>query len=208
MAEQRVAIEGTVPVSGTVTSSPSGTQNVLVTNTSGSPVITQAVTTPAPAAYTTLIEDVTSVNTANNYLSIFNPVGSGKILSFAQFVCFPYATAAQATTINMEVQRTSAASAGTLLAAANINKFDTTQANSIAEVRTGNPTVTLVGTVPLIAVPPALTNAANGTSSPADIIPPTGTLFICRPGEGVVVKQLAGAGTVQKWSLGFSWAEI
>lgn len=170
--------------------------------------LTIATTPEGALPYTTLIENVVSVNTANNYLSIFNPVGSGKTIIFSQFVAFPYATAAQATTINMDVQRISAASAGTQLAAANINKFDTAQANSIAEVRTGNPTVTTVGTVPLLAIPPAITSAANGVSSIADIIPPQGSLFICHPGEGVVVRQGAGAGTTQVWSLGFTWLEI
>jgi hypothetical protein len=186
----------------------SAEQTVRIDSSAANPVFTQSPVALTGMVYTTLIENVPTVNTANNYLSVFNPIGSGKNLIFAQFTAFPYATAAQATTINMEVQRISTATGGTQLAAANINKFDTTQANATAEVRTGNPTVTLVGTVPLIAIPPAITNAANGVSSPVDIIPPTGSLFICRPGEGVVVKQLAGAGTTQVWSLGLTWSEI
>jgi hypothetical protein len=157
--------------------------------------------------YTTLIEDVTGVVAANNFLSIFNPLGSGKSLVIAQFTCFPYATAAAAPTVNMDVFRTSAASAGTLLAAANISKFDTTQANSIAEVRTGNPTVTTVGTVPVVAVPPAITAAAGGVSSTVIIVPPSGALFLVRPGEGIVARTASGS-VGQKWSLGFSWSEI
>lgn len=157
--------------------------------------------------YTTLIEDTASVATANNFLSIFNPVGSGKNIVFYQFVCFPYATAATGPTINMEVQRVSAASGGTQLAAANINKFDTLQPNSIAEVRTGNPTVTLVGTLPILAIPPAITSAGVGVSSTASIIPPTGALFVCHPGEGLVVRQPAGADVDERWSLGFTWTE-
>lgn len=183
-------------------------QIVRIDSSAAFPIFTQPPTAITGSIYTTLIQNTLSVNTANNYLSLFNPLGSGKNLMIAQFTAFPYATAAQATTINMEVQRISAASGGALLAAANINKFLTSQGNSIAEVRTGNPTVTLVGTIPIVAIPPALTTAANGVSSPANIIPPSGSLFTCVPGEGVVVKQLAGAGTTQVWSLGFSWAEI
>lgn len=157
--------------------------------------------------YTTLVRNTPGVVAANNFLSIFNPVGSGKNLIIEQFVCFPYATAAATPTDNMEVWRTSAASAGTQLAAANIGKFDTTQANSIAEVRTGNPTTTLVGTVPILAIPPAVTASGSGVSSTTTIIPPSGALFICRPGEGIVARTPAGD-VDQAWSLGFSWLEV
>lgn len=157
--------------------------------------------------YTTLIHNALGVVAANNFLSLFNPVGSGKTLTIAQFICYPYATAAAAPTDNMQVWRTTAASVGTLLAAANINKFDTAQSNSIAEVRTGNPTTTLLGTVPVLAIPPAVTAAAGGVSATSNIVPPTGALFTCHPGEGVVARTPAGS-VGQVWSLGFSWLEI
>lgn len=157
--------------------------------------------------YTTLINNVLGVVAANNFLSIFNPVGSGKTITLARFICYPYATAAATPTDNMQVWRTTAASVGTLLAAANIGKFDTTQPNSIAEVRTGNPTTTLLGTVPVLSVPPAVTSAAGGVSSTTNINPPTGVLFTCRPGEGIVARTPAGS-VGQVWSLGFAWFEL
>lgn len=169
--------------------------------------ITTTTTPEGALLYTTLIRNALGVVAANNFLSVFNPVGSGKTMVVAQFVCFPYATAATTPTDNMEVWRISAASVGTQLAAANIGKFDTTQPNSIVEVRTGNPTTTLVGTVPVLAIPPAVTSSAGGVSSTVSIIPPSGSLFVCRPGEGVVARTPAGA-VGQTWSLGFSWAEI
>lgn len=182
-------------------------QVVRIDSSALNPVFTQPPTAIVGSIYTTLIRNTLGVVAANNFLSVFNPVGSGKNLVVAQFVCFPYATAAATPTDNMEVWRTSAASVGTLLAAANIGKFDTAQANSVAEVRTGNPTTTLVGTVPVLAVPPAVTSAAGGVSSTVSIIPPSGSLFTCRPGEGVVARTPAGS-VGQTWSLGFSWAEI
>jgi len=197
-AENTVRIDGTsvVNVSGTVTTA----------NTSATPLFVTQGTAPGQI-YTTLIRNTLGVVAANNFLSLFNPLGSGKNVVVAQFVCFPYATAATSPTDNMEVWRTSAASAGTLLAAANIGKFNTSQSNSVAEVRTGNPTTTLVGTIPVLAIPPAVTSAAAGISSTINIIPPSGSLFICQPGEGVVARTPAGA-VGQVWSLGFSWAEI
>lgn len=197
-AENTVRIDGAsvVNVSGTVTTA----------NTSTTPLFVTQGTSPGQI-YTTLIRNTLGVVAANNFLSVFNPLGSGKNIIIAQFVCFPYATAAAAPTDNMEVWRISAASAGTQLAAANINKFDTTQTNSIADVRTGNPTTTLVGTLPVLAIPPAITSAAGGVSSTVSIIPPSGSLFTCRPGEGVVARTPAGS-VGQTWSLGFSWAEL
>jgi len=180
---------------------------VRIESSAANPVYTLPPTATVGNVYTTLIRNTLGVVAANNFLSVFNPVGSGKTLVFAQFVCFPYATAATTPTDNMEVWRTTAATVGTLLAAANVGKFDTAQPNSIAEVRTGNPTTTLLGTVPVVAVPPAVTAAAGGASSTINIIPPSGSLFKCAPGEGVVARTPAGA-VGQVWSLGFSWVEM
>lgn len=180
---------------------------VSIESSAANPIFTFPTAAAAGNIYATLIEDTASVVTANNYLSIFNPVGSGKLVEFFQFVCFPYATAATGPTINMEVWRTTAASAGTLLAAANVSKFDTAQPNASSEVRTGNPTTTLLGTMPLLAIPPAVTSAGAGVSSTTTVVPPQGALFICRPGEGVVARQPAGADVDERWSLGFTWSE-
>lgn len=196
MAEMRIAIEGLADSTG----------DSLRIRSDGA--LTVSTIPEGSLVYTTLIEDAAVVATANNYLSIFNPVGSGKNFTFAQFTAFPYATAATGPTINMEVWRTSAASGGTLLAAANINKFDTQQQNSLAEVRTANPTATLIGTLPILAVPPAITSSGTGVSASVAIIPPNSTLFVCHPGEGVVVRMPAGGDVDERWSLGFTWLEM
>lgn len=179
--------------------------HTLSVRTDGS--LTTSTTPEGSLGYTTLIRNTLGVVAANNFLSVFNPVGSGKTILIAQFVCYPYATAAATPTDNMEVWRTTTASAGTLLAAANVNKFSTAQTNSVAEVRTGNPTVTLLGTVPVLGVPPAVTAAGGGVSATTNIVPPSGVLFSCAPGEGVVARTPAGS-VGQTWSLGFSWLEM
>lgn len=204
MAENEIRVDSapTRPVYNSIVDS---TGDVLKIRSDGS--ITTSTAPEGAVPYGTLIRNTLGVVAANNFLSIFNPVGSGKSLIFSQFICFPYATAATSPTDNMEVWRTTAASAGTLLAAANVGKFDTAQANSIAEVRTGNPTCTLLGTVPVLAVPPAVTAAASGVGSTINIIPPAGSIFVCHPGEGVVARTPAGA-VGQVWSLGFSWLEV
>jgi len=155
--------------------------------------------------YTTLVSEVAGTVAAQNLLSVFNPSGSGKTMVFYQFVAYPYAGAAATATNSVNVFRTTAASGGSLRAAADINKFITTQPNSIAEVRTGNPTTTN-GNVPIISIPPALTSAGSGISGTNTLVPPTGAAFVCLPGEGVVVRVAAGD-VDQLFDLGFTWSE-
>lgn len=157
--------------------------------------------------YGTLIADTLGVVAANNFLSVFNPAGSGKTLYVLTYRVYPWATAATSVTVSMGAWRTSAASGGTLLAASNINKFNTTQPNSVAEVRTGNPTCTLVGTVPIVAIPPAIASGASGAGVTASIEPPSGTLFAIRPGEGVVCRTASGS-VGQLWNISLSWYEM
>jgi hypothetical protein len=205
MAELQVRIDGAASTAAPMTIQ-DATGDKLSVRSDGA--ITVSSIPEGALPYTTLIEDTAVVATANNYLSVFNPLGSGKNVTFAQFTAFPYATAASTATVNMDVWRTTAASGGTLLAAANINKFDTAQTNSVMEVRTANPTCTLLGTLPVLAIPPAITSAGAGVSATVAIIPPSASLFVCHPGEGVVVRMAAGGDVDERWSLGFTWLEI
>lgn len=157
--------------------------------------------------FTTLVRNTPGVVAANTFLSVFNPVGSGKTITFSQFVCFPYANAGTTVTDNMEVWRITAASGGTLLATSDINKFDTQEPNSVAQVRTLNPTVTVLGSVPVLAIPPAIGTGGAGVGATINIIPASGTIFVCHEGQGLAARTPVGA-LGQSWSLGFSWLEI
>ncbi len=197
-----MSAENTVRVDGII---PTATGAMTIANTAMTPIY---VTSGIPAGtqlYTTQIVDAPGVVAANNFLSIFNPLGSGKVFTFYQFVAFPYAGGATSATASMAVFRTTAASGGTLRPAADVGKFVTSQTNSVSEVRTGNPTTTNAN-VPILSVPPAITAAAAGVSAVASITPPTGASFICLPGEGVVARTAAGD-TDQFWDLGFVWSE-
>ena|SRR5882757_865826 len=205
---------GTQAVSGTVTTTPSGTQTVSGTVTalpSGTQAVSGTVTSVpgVPAGYNFYLHSLSSavgVVAGNNFLSVFNPVGSGKTIVFYQSIIQSFATAAASSAASMDTFRTSAASAGTLIAAANINKFATSQPNSIAEVRVGNPTVTTVGTTTL-GVAPAVTSSGAGVSAGAGGNPPPGATFVCLPGEGLVMRTSAGD-VDQLWNLTFVWAEF
>lgn len=197
MAEMVVKVEGVTPTANGAMS---------VANTITTPIYVAQGMVPGLNIYTTLVGEAPGVVAANNFMSIFNPISSGKIFIVYQFVCFPYAGAASTATGNMNVHRVTAASGGTLRAASDINKFVTTEPNSVAEVRTGNPTVTILGTTPILAIPPAITSAGSGVSATVNIIPPSGAVFHVLPGEGIVARTTAGD-VDQLWSLGFTWGE-
>lgn len=149
--------------------------------------------------------DAPGVVAANNFMSIFNPVGSGKTVSFFSIAVDCFAGGASGTASSLVVDRISAASGGTLLAAANINKLITTEPNSTTEVRTGNPTVTKVG-VSLYSWPPPLSTGSGAGSSVVSAVPPSEG-FYCLPGQGISFNTPAGNAN-QVWSIKATWAEF
>lgn len=185
MAENAIRLEGVAPT----------TSGTLPTN---------IVTVPSNT-YTYGLWEAPGVIAANNFLSLFNPVASGKLIVIQRLTISPYATGAASPTNNMQSFRTTAASVGTLIAASAVNKLDTLIPNSIAEVRINNPTCTTVG-VAITAIAPAITAAAVG-SSPIITTPPTGDAFIVRPGEGIVSRTAVGV-VNQLWNISLVWTEI
>lgn len=166
------------------------------------------LTTVAPENYQfyfySLI-DAVGVAAANNFMSIFNPLGSGKVISFFSIAVDSFASGASGTAVSLKVDRITAASGGTLAPATDINKLITSEADSIAQVRTGNPTVTKVGSS-LYSWPPPL---ATGTGVGGTTIstPPPGQGFFILPGEGIAFSTSAG-NTNQVWSIKATWAEF
>jgi len=149
--------------------------------------------------------DMPGVVAANNFLSIFNPVGSGKVISFFSVAPDSYATGSSPTAVSLLVDRTTAASGGTQVTAANINKLITIQPNSVAEVRTGNPSVTKSG-ITLYSWPPPIASGQGSVSSAYSAVPP-GQGFFCLPGQGINFSTSAG-NTNQVWSIKVTWAEF
>jgi hypothetical protein len=152
------------------------------------------------------MSDLPGVAAANNFLSIFNPVGSGKTVIFYQLILTPGTSGVTTVTTSMNIFRTTAASAGTLITASAVNRFLTADPNPVAQVRVGNPTVTAVGTT-LLGLPPATNAAGVGGGMSANVAVPSGAGFVCLPGEGVVYSTAAG-NVNQLWNLNVTWAEI
>lgn len=149
--------------------------------------------------------DQPGVVAANNFLTLFNPVNSGKLIIPLVISCENYTIGASSTATSMTVGRISSATGGTLVAASTIPRFKTTDDNCSAEVRTGNPTVTNVRASGIGYSPPLSTGAGIGAVITQTEL--SGVQFILQPGEGLVWSTAAG-NTNQVWTLRATWQEV
>lgn len=163
----------------------------------------QAADPTYSGVYLWAVHDTPATVAAQNFLSLFNPSGSGKSLIVLGVTVTDYSVNSVTGATSMEVWRTTAASAGTQIAASNINRFATAFADPSAEVRVGNPTVTLSGLDALVGFAPSL---GSGAQSPNTASPTPGASFIIAPGQGVVFRQGAGD-TDERWNVQIIWAE-
>lgn len=174
----------------------------IAIDSASQPVMTLAAQ-PTGAFFTFNLPDVTGVVAANNYLSLFNPIGSGKTIVIYRATITPWTTAASNTFVSMQALRVTAASGGSLQTP---NKFMSSQAASIAEVRTSNPTVTTTGNTIFSAAPPLSAGAQGATAQLVTEIP-SGATFVLAPGEGIVAQTSSG-NTGQKWNFSLTWLEF
>lgn len=196
MAENRVAIDG-----GSSTTLPTSP-----TNLSTAPLFTAISPNPAiKGAYVFSLGGLAGQNTAYNFLSLFNPVGSGKVISVGAGYVSSYANGANAATVPMNLFRTTAASAGTLQTNSTaVAKFQTSQPTSIAEVRTGNPTVTTGAQLANIAPAEGSFSTDQFIQAAPSVYPP----FTLAEGEGVCYRQTAAGTTSMFWNFSIVWAEL
>lgn len=174
----------------------------------GQPVGTYAVSNPnITGTYVFSVANATGVAGANTFITLYNPVGSGKTLTFSAAFISSVAGGAASTTAPMRGYRFSGApTGGTVQAASAIAKFNNTSANTVAEVRTANPTVTLGPA--LWNTPPPVTSGAGGGQFVHIVDTPAGAPpFVVAPGEGVAINCSAGD-VDQVWNLTIVWAEI
>ncbi len=204
MAEQRVFVDNPasdpVNVVGSITSI--GTQDVLITS---QPVQITAVKDPSiDGVYVFSADEITGVAAATNYLSIFNPVGSGKTVIFAGAFISCVTAGGSSVTSPMRGYRATLVSGGTLQADSASAKFITTMPDPVAEIRTNNPTATLDGA--LFTSPPPLSATQGGTPVHAVPVPGGTGPFTLAEGEGIVLRQTVGD-TDLRWNLSIVWAE-
>lgn len=206
---QKVLVEGNplatpVPVSGSLT--PSGTQNVnLVSPTS---LATYGVLAPGiSGVYLFSINDVPGVVAANNFLTLTNPVGSGKTIFMPYVAVSSYAATGTASVNNSLIISMATGVSGGTDGSASIISFSDSYPAPAGVVRSGNPTATAGS--PLIGVPPAIisgsgvsvtllasleANAAAGTKALTE-----GNSFLLRTTAG---------DTDQRWNFTIAWLEF
>lgn len=161
--------------------------------------------THATALYVFSLERQDSLVAGKNFLSLYNPAGSGKVMSVGGFFVSQVATVA-GTTYPMRGFRISAEpTGGTLHTESEICRFDTQRYAPAAVLRSGNPSVGTLGAA-LFNVPSNIIkdtiNLVEQVDAPAGFNP-----FLLYPGEGVVVRQGAGAVGVL-WNLSIIWREL
>lgn len=189
-------------VTGSVTSTPSGTQNVALT---GQPItVTQTKDPSITGVYVFSADEIPGLAAATNYLSIFNPIGSGKNVIFAGAFISATTAGTTTTTSPMRGYRATLISGGVLQADSASAKFISAMADPVAEIRTGNPAATLDGA--LFNSPPPLSATQGGTAVHAVPVPGGTGPFLLVPGEGIVMRQAVGD-TEIRWNLSIVWAE-
>lgn len=158
-----------------------------------------------PPFYVATVSDVAGTVAANSFISIFNPANSTRAVVLYLGEIKNYAVGATQVGSSLNARRITASTGGTLTAAADVTRFLTTTVDPLAEIRTGNPTVTLTGNI-LNSWPPPISTGAGTGSITGTATPPTAG-FICLPGQGVVFRTTSGD-INQRWTVTLIWAEV
>lgn len=194
MAEKRVLIEGMYP-------------DMIYPGVSTNPLPVILTANPQiDGVYSMSIANVPGTVASNNFMTLFNPVGSGKTVLISSAFISTVAAAGTSATQPMRIHRINTAPTGGVLAVpADIFKYDSNNPNPTSVVRTGNPTVALLA--PGSNTPPPVTTGAGGGQFVHEINPPSGTIVVLAPGEGIAINNSAGD-TAQRWNISLVWAEV
>lgn len=160
----------------------------------------------------TLVEQA-GVAAANNFYSVFNPAASGRIVAIKFLYYIAYAVAITISKVSKRVYRTSAASGGTLIPAADIFKHDPAFVNPTTEIRTGNPAATLSPATAQAghAFPPVVViTAVGGPFQPSFErgVPRENEEIILPAGSGIVIRQTAAGDVDETMNIGVTIMEF
>lgn len=178
---------------------------VRTSSTATEPVYSVATVNPAiRGVYLHSIANQPGTVASNTYMTLFNPVGSGRTLTYGTVATSATNTGPSTDIAPLRGYRISAApTGGTLIAASALGRFNTSQPDPTGVIRIGNPTATF-GT-PLFNVPPLLDNRSSNVHTTD--IPPGAGPFVFRPGEGLAINVSAG-NTSMAWNITLVWAEL
>lgn len=185
MAEQRVLIEGMYPP-GAVLS------------------VQQAVDPSVDGIYSFCLPDTPGVVAANNFVSVSNPVGSGKLVSVIFIDVASYVATTAIAAASMVGYRTTAATGGVDSTASAV-KLRTAYPTPSAVVRTGNPTATIVGAIQATSPPLSSGSFTSGAYVSVATASFSSALLLAE-GEGFTFRTTSGDAN-QRWNITFAWAE-
>lgn len=194
MSEQKVSIDGVVPIS---------TPSAITVN--GYVTTTEVASPSSIGRYIFGAIDLAGTTTPNNYMTITNPTGSGRTVIVARATIAKYTVNVVGVVPSLTLTRASAVSGGTVQAASAICKTISSYPNAVAVIRTGNPTAT-AGAI-AASFPPVISDKVGGESGIVDVVnaPPGGGMFLAE-GESLLLS--AAAGDVdQRIDITLSWAE-
>ena len=144
---------------------------------------------------------------ANNFLSLENPVGSGKVIVVAGvFISSVIVGDIAATVDPMRGWLATTIAAGTVEAASTIGKVRSTMPTPVGVIRINNPTAVLGAS--WFNSPPVL-GVAKQASPFVHQIPAAvaGGPITLLPGEGTVIRTESGD-TDQRWNVSIAWSEV
>lgn len=145
-----------------------------------------------------------SLVAGKTFLTLENPAGSGKLLGLGGLFVSYFATVANPA-YPMRGYRCVTPTGGTLHTASEICKFDTAIPDSVAVIRSNNPSTG--------AIDGAFFNSPSGTVKDTvggvhEINAPAGfNPFTLRPGEAVMLRQDIGA-VGHLWNISILWREV
>jgi hypothetical protein len=160
--------------------------------------------THATALFDFSLQRQDSTVAAKNFLTLFNPVGSGKLMSmggiFVSYMATNPSPAYPLRGYRIDAEPTG----GTLHAASEICKFDTQRFDPVAVIRSGNPTIGTLGPA-FFSAAPGITQGTQHSSGIEQIDAPAGfNPFLLYPGEGIVVRQDVG-NPGHYWNISVVW---
>lgn len=183
---------------------------VFVETSATAPVLTASAPNPLiKTAYVFSLGNIPGVVAANNFISLFNPSGTGKTVSLGAAYVSSFAITAALSPAPMNGFRITTATGGVLQTNSTaVTKFQSTMTDSVCEVRTGNPTCT-IGPQIFNASPVVTAGGSAGAgllqtiAAAPSVYPP----FTLAPGEGIVLRTTAGL-VATLWNLSLVWAEL
>lgn len=163
--------------------------------------------THATALFAFSLQRQDSTVVAKNFISLFNPLTSGKIITVGAFFVSYMATNPSPAYPLRGYRISTEPTGGTLHAESEICRFDTQRFASSTILRSANPSVGTIGAA-LFNAAPGITMGQQFSSMIEQIDAPAGfNPFVLYPGEGVVMRQDTGA-VGHLWNLSIVWREL